>query len=97
MICPTCGEKVHFMDGTFLCETCDTEYDMLDIDEYFIPEPIFVSVKLLSQYAIIDTRKQKAYVKVDSIRKAQLLTELLNWHFFQKTVKKQLANYLYHK
>jgi predicted amidophosphoribosyltransferase len=97
MLCPTCGEKVLFIDGTFLCETCDTEYDMLDTDEYLIPEPFFVSVGLLSQYAIIDTRKQKVYVSVDTIQKARLLTELLNWHFSKKTVKRQLANYLNHK
>ena len=97
MLCPTCGEKVHFMDGTFLCETCNTEYDIYDTDEILIPEPIFVSVRLLSQFAIIDTRKQEVYVRVDTIHKAQLLIELLNWRFSQKTVKRQITIYLNHK
>ena len=97
MLCPSCGEKVHFMEGTFICEMCDTEYDLLDANEHLIPEPIFVNIKLHSQYAIIDTRKQEVYVRVDTIQKAQLLTELLNWHFSQKTVKRQLANFLNHE
>ena len=88
MLCPTCGEKVHFMDGTLICEMCDTEYDLLDANEYLIPEPIFVNIKLHSQYAIIDTRKQKVYIRVDTIRKAQILTEILNRHFSQKTIKR---------
>jgi hypothetical protein len=97
MLCPTCGEKVHFLDGTFICKICDTEYDLLDTNELLIPEPIFISIKLPSQYVIIDTRKQKVYVRVDTIRKAQLLTEILNRYFSQKTVKRQLANFLNHE
>ena len=97
MLCPACGEKVQFMDGTFICKTCDSDYDMLDTNEFLIPEPIFVSIELLSQAAIIDTRIQEVYVRADTIRKAQLLTELLNWHFSQKAVKGQLANYFNHE
>jgi hypothetical protein len=97
MLCPTCGEKVHFRDGTFICEMCDTEYDLLDTNEHLIPEPIFVKIKLHSQYAIIDTRKQGVYVRVDSNRKAQLISKLLNWHLSQKTIKRQVTNFLSHK
>ena len=78
MRCPTCGEKVQFMDGSFICKICDSEYDILDTDEILISEPIFVSVELLSQFAIIDTRKQDIYAKVATSRKAKLITELNN-------------------
>lgn len=78
MLCPTCGEKVQFMDGTYICKVCDSEYDILDMDEFLIPEPIFVIIELLSQYVIIDTRKQEVYARVDTIRKAKLITDLLN-------------------
>ena len=88
MLCSTCGEKVQFMDGIFICKMCDSEYDVFDKDEILIPEPVFVIVKLLSQYAIIDTRKQEVYIKVDTICKAILLTELLNQRFSQKVIKK---------
>lgn len=97
MLCPTCGEKVYFMEGTIICKMCDSEYDMLDMDEYLFPEPIFVSIELLSQVAIIDTRKQEVHVRVDTNRKAQLITKLLNQHFSQKMIKRQLDNYLNHK
>jgi hypothetical protein len=97
MLCPTCGEKVHFMDETFICNTCDSEYDMLDTDEFLIPEPIFVGVELLSEYAIIDTRKQEVYVRVDTIRKVQLITKLLNQYHSQKMIKRELDNYLDHE
>ena len=96
MLCPTCGEKVQFMDGTFICNMCDSEYDMLDTDEDLIPEPFFVSIELQDQYVIIDTRKQEVYVRVNTIQKAQLITELLNQHFSQKMIKKQLAKYFNH-
>jgi hypothetical protein len=96
MLCPTCGERVQFMDGIFICKMCDSEYDMLDTDEFLIPEPIFVSVKLPSEYAIIDTRKQEVYVRVDTIRKVELITKLLNQHHSQEMIKKELDNYLDH-
>ena len=97
MLCPTCGEKVHFIEGTIICKVCDSEYDMLDLDEYLIPKPIFVSIELRSQTAIIDTRTQKVYVRVDTFRKAHLITKLLNQHFSQKMIRGQLGNYLNHK
>jgi hypothetical protein len=96
MLCPTCGERVQFMDGIFICKMCDSEYDMLDTDEFLIPEPIFVSVKLPSEYAIIDTRKQEVYVRVDTIRKVELITKLLNQHHSKEMIKKELDNYLDH-
>lgn len=97
MLCPACGEKVQFTDGNFICKICDSEYDIFDIDETLISEPIFVSIELLSQYAIIDTRKQKVYVKVDTIQKAKLITELLNQHYSQRVIKRYLTNYMQHK
>ena len=92
MRCPTCGEKVQFMDGSFICKICDSEYDILDTDEILISEPIFVSVELLSQYAIIDTRKQEVFVRVDTFRKAKLITDLLNQHYSQKIIKRLITN-----
>lgn len=97
MLCPTCGEKVQFLDETFICNICDAEYDMLDADEYLIPEQYFVSIELQYRHAVIDTRKQEVYVRVNTIRKAQLIAELLNQHFSQKMTKKQLADYLRRK
>lgn len=91
MLCPTCGEKVQFMDGSLICKMCDSEYDIFDTDEILISEPIFVSVELLSQYAIIDTRKQEVFVRVNTIRKAKLITELLNQHYSQKIIKRHLT------
>ena len=76
---------------------CDSEFDMLDMDGNLIPEPIFVSIGLHSHYAIIDTRKQKVYVRVDTVQKAQLIASLLNQHLSQKMIKRYLANYLNHK
>ena len=97
MLCAACGEKVQFMEGVFICKMCDSEYDILDTDEHLIPEPIFVNIRLYSQYAIIDTRKQAVYVRVDTIWKVQLITELLNQYYSQKMMKKELANYLDHE
>ena len=97
MLCPTCGEKVQFMEGTYICKVCDSEYDVLDMDEFLIPEPIFVIIELLSQYVIIDTRKQEVYAKVDTFRKAKLITDLLNKYFSQKMVQRYLSNYLHLK
>ena len=58
---------------------------------------VYSSVRLYSQYAIIDTRKQAVYVRVDTIWKVQLITELLNQYYSQKMMKKELANYLDHE
>ena len=97
MLCPICGEKVQFKDGNFICKMCNSEYDIFDTEEILISEPIFVSIELLSQYAIIDTRKQGVYARVDTIRKAKLITELLNRHYSQRKIKRHLANYMHHK
>jgi hypothetical protein len=97
MLCPTCGEKVQFTEDTFICKKCDSEYDTLDLNEYLIPKPIFVNIELQSKFAIIDTRRQEVYARVDTIQKAQLITELLNRHFSQKMIKGKLANYLKHE
>ena len=91
------GEKVQYMDGMFICERCDFEYDILDTNEYLIPEPIYVYIELLSEYAIVDTHKREVYVRVDAIRKVQLITKLLNQHHSQKMIKKELDNYLDHE
>ena len=82
------------MDGNFICNMCNSEYDIFDIEEILISEPIFVIVELLSQYAIIDTRKQKVFVRVDTVRK--VITELLNQHYSQKKIKRHFANYVHH-
>jgi len=97
MLCATCGEKVQFVGGTFICKICDSEYDMLDMDGNLIPEPIFVSIGLHSQYAIIDTRKQKVYFRVDAVQKAQLIASLLNQQISKKLIRRCLADYLNHK
>jgi len=96
MLCPTCGEKVHFVDGNFICKMCNSEYDHFDTEKILISEPIFVSVELLSQYAIIDTRQQNVFVRVDTVWKAKLITELLNQHYSQRMIKRQLTKYVHH-
>jgi hypothetical protein len=85
------------MDGIFICKMCDSEYDIFDIDGILIPEPIFVRVGLLSQFAIIDTRKQDVYARVATIRQAKLITELLNRHYSQKKIKRLFAKNVHHK
>ena len=85
------------MDGIFICKMCDSEYDIFDTDEILIPEPIFVSVGLLSQFAIIDTRKKDVYARVDTIGKAKLITDLLNRHYSRRKIKRHFAKYLRHK
>jgi len=97
MLCPTCGEKVQFIDGIFICKMCDSEYDIFDTEKILISEPIFVSIGLLSQFAIIDTRKQEVFVRVDTITKAKLITELLNRHYSQRKIKRHFAKYTQHK
>ena len=92
MLCPTCGEKVQFMDGNFICKMCNSEYDIFDTEEILISEPIFVSVELLSQFAI-----QDIYAKVATNRKAKLITELLNRHYSQRKIKRHFAKYMHHK
>lgn len=96
MLCSTCGNKIQFMEGAFICEICDSEFDISDLDECLIPIPLFVVIELTSQHAIIDTRKQEVYVKVDKNQKAHLITELLNEHFAQAMIKEQLSKYLDH-
>ena len=93
MLCPSCGNKIQFIAGSFICETCDSEYDIFDMEDYLVPKPIFVKIRLQSQYAIIDTRKQEVYVRVDTMQKAKLITELLNLHFSETMLKKQLSSY----
>jgi hypothetical protein len=96
MLCSTCGEKIQFKKGIFICKTCDSEFDMLDLDDGLIPEPTFVPVKLKSCFAIIDTRKHAVYARVDTVEKAQLIVELLNKHFAQMSVNKQTNKYIEH-
>jgi predicted amidophosphoribosyltransferase len=96
MLCSTCGEKTQYEKDIFICKSCDSEFDMLDLDECLIPETIFVVVKLKSYYAIIDTQKQAVYGRVDTIKKANLIAELLNQHFAQMVVSKQTNRYIGH-
>ncbi len=96
MLCSTCGEKVQFKKGTLICKTCDFEFDMLDVDEELIPEPIYVVVQLSSHYAIIDTRKQAVYAHLDTSEKAQLITQLLNKNLAQTALNRQIDKYIGH-
>ena len=66
MLCAACGEKVQFMEGVFICKMCDSEYDILDTDEHLIPEPIFVNIRLHSQYAIKEGSKVNSRSYEDS-------------------------------
>ena len=93
MFCPTCGSKIQFEEGALICKTCDSEYDMFDVDQELIPEPIFTLVQLHSQYAIVDTRKQIAYALLDTNEKAQLIASLLNKHFAYAELRKQINQF----
>ena len=94
MLCSSCGEKIRFKKGVFICDKCDTEFNLFDIYKCLIPEPVFVTIKLNSQYAIIDTRKQEVYLRVDTIAKAQLIAELLDKDLAQKTINRHVNKYL---
>ena len=94
MFCSTCGSKIQLKKGTLICKTCDSEYDMFDVAEELIPEPIFTIIQLQSQRAIIDTRKQIVYAIVDTNEKAELITRLLNKHFAQAELHKQIEKHI---
>jgi predicted amidophosphoribosyltransferase len=96
VLCTTCGNKILFVEGTLICKICNSEFDSSDMDENLIPLPVFVVIELISQYAIIDTRKQEIYVHVDTAKKARLISALLNRHVTQATIKKQFSRYLKH-
>ena len=91
MFCPTCGSKIQFEGDTLVCNTCDSEYDMFDVDDELIPEPMFTIVQLQSRFAIIETRKQIVYAILDTNEKAQLITGLLNKHFAKAELIKQIT------
>lgn len=93
MFCPTCGSKIQFKKGALICNTCDSEYDMFDVNEELIPEPIFTIIQLQSQYAIVDTREQIIYAVLDTDEKAQLIAHLLNKHFARTELSKQIEKY----
>lgn len=90
MFCPTCGSKIEFKKGALICNTCDAEYDMFDVDEELIPEPLFIVVQLHSRYGIVETRKQIVYAILNTNEKAQLITKLLNEHFAKTELIKQI-------
>ena len=88
MLCVTCGTKVQFKRGVLICKTCDSEFDMFDVEKELIPEPVFVVVRLASQHAIIDTRKQMVYAFLDTGEKAELITFFLNKNLAQTKLDK---------
>ena len=90
MLCATCGLKVKFKNGRLICKTCDSEFDMFDLGEDLIPEPVFVVIRLISQYAIVDTRKQTVYAILDVSEKAELITCLLNKNLALSELNKQI-------
>jgi len=96
MLCPTCGEKVRVKEGKFICRACDSEFDRMDVFEMLIPEPVFVAIRLDSECAIIDTRQQKLYLRLDTMEKAELITGLLNKNLSQSVLKKQADKYFGH-
>ncbi len=91
MLCSTCGTKVQFRRGALICKNCDFEFDMFDVERELIPEPVFVVVRLASQYAIIDTRKQLVYAFLDTSEKAELVALLLNKNFSKIKLDKQIS------
>jgi len=58
--------------------------------------PIPPKPNQIARKSSIDSRKQKIYVRVDTMHKAQLITELLNQHLARSAMNKQLAKYLNH-
>lgn len=92
MLCLTCGTKVKFIRGVVICKNCDSEFDMFDVENELVPEPVFVAIRLSSQHAIIDTRKQTVYALLDSNDKAELISNLLNRHLAQTSLDKQIHN-----
>jgi len=90
MLCLTCGTKVKFIRGVLICKNCNSEFDMFDVENEFVPEPVFVTIRLASQYAIIDTRKQTVYALLDLNDKAELISNLLNKYLAQTSLDKQI-------
>ena len=89
MLCSTYGTKVHIVEGAIICANCDSEFDVFDVENELVPEPIFVAIRLGAQYAIIDTRKQVAYLILDSRKKSEQIAFLLNKHFAELELKKR--------
>jgi hypothetical protein len=85
----TCGTKVKFIQGVLVCKNCESEFDMFDTENLLVPEPVFVAIRLSSQYAIIDTRRQTVYTLLDSNDKAELISSLLNKYLAQTSLDKQ--------
>jgi hypothetical protein len=90
MLCASCGTKVQLRKGVLVCKTCDSEFDFFDVEGELIPEPVYVPIRLSSQYAIIDTRKQVVYVLSDTNEKAELIANLLNKHLAQTVLEKRI-------
>ena len=91
MLCSTCGTKVQVVEGRMICNTCDSEFDILDVDEELVPEPRFVTLRLGIQYAIVETRKQAIYAILDSKKKAEQIAFLLNKYFAEIELKKEMS------
>jgi predicted amidophosphoribosyltransferase len=96
MLCAACGRKIKIVRGTMFCKECDTEYDLFDIDNLLIPEPRFVPIRLLTNYAIVDTRRQAVYLILDEIEKAELLAKILNKYFAETALKIKLERHIRH-
>jgi hypothetical protein len=91
MLCSSCGSKIQIEGDSIVCKKCDVEFDYFDIEEQLVPEPVFVTLRLKSQYAIIDTRKQVVYAYFDVNKKAKIVAYLMNKHLDQIKLSKQIS------
>lgn len=78
------------------CKECDIEYDLFDTDNLLIPEPRFVPIRLLANYAIVDTYRQTVYLVLDEIEKAELLAKILNKYFAETALSMKLDRHIRH-
>jgi hypothetical protein len=91
MLCSICGTKVQVVGDRIVCKTCDSEFNIFDSDEELVPEPRFVSIQLGIQYAIVEARKQVIYAILDSRKKSERITFLLNKNLAETELKKEIS------
>lgn len=75
---------------------CDEEFDLMDAETILLPEPVFVPIRLISQYGIIDTRSYTIHSVVDSSAKAEFLAQLFNRYLATLNLKVEMARNLGH-
>ena len=94
MLCPDCGEKLQCLVSSLVCRMCNSEYDMLEIED-LIPEKIFSHIKLRTgDYTVVNTRESKVIAKANNRHNAILISMLLNKQLATLEVKKHIKRYV---